>query len=141
MILRFLILTGSTWAGVAVGVGVVIVAAPFDVEIDALDVLTPVAGGGEKSQLPSPNLLVCKYASTPLRLRVFNSTCLLSKGMNSISSSRRCTVSISDLSAQAALLKDTCSAVIPSDGKIRKLTGPVILSSRPVASFTVEPSN
>jgi hypothetical protein len=42
------------------------------------------------------------------------------------------------LLAQEVLLKETCSAFTLIDGKRLRLTGPAILSSRPVASLTDE---
>ena len=100
-----------------------------------------VVTGGDKSQLLCPAWLVCKSASSPARLILLISTCPKNKGNNFTSSSICLKASIWDWLAQDALLRVTCSALTPIEGKILRLTGPAILRSLPVASLTAELSN
>ena len=69
------------------------------------------------------------------------STRFAKRGNNLISSSTCFKLSIWESLAHGALLKLTCSALKPIDGKKVRLTGPAIVKSRPVDSFTVELKN
>jgi hypothetical protein len=97
--------------------------------------------GGLKSQLSCPALLDCKWSTRPWALMLLISTRFAKSGNNLISSSTCFKLSIWESLAHCALLKFTCSAFKPIEGKKVRLTGPKIVKSRPVASFTVELKN